>query len=74
VGFVSYGAAAGGTRAVQQLKQNLLNVKAFPAISNVHLFLWGGSVDEQGRPHAEFDTRLQGLIQEIKDLQQRLKV
>lgn len=73
VGFVSYGAAAGGTRAVQQLKQNLLNVRAFPTTSNIHLFLWGGSVDDNGRPLPEFDDRLKGLLTEIKELGARLK-
>lgn len=72
-GFISYGGAAAGTRAVQQLKLNLMNVNVFPVNNNVHIPLWGGGVDENGRPQAHFDETLCKLIVRLKELQRRLK-
>lgn len=37
LGFVSYGGIAGGTRAVQQLKQVAISVKLFPIIESVNI-------------------------------------
>ncbi len=73
VGFVSYGGAAAGTRAVQQLKLNLLNVDAIPVRSNVHIPLWGGGMDDHGRPKAHFDDVLLKLGASLKEWQLRLK-
>ncbi len=72
VGFISYGGAAAGTRAVQQLKQNLLNVNVFPVNSSVHIPIWGGGLDENNRPQAAFDNNLKKVITELKALQIRL--
>jgi NAD(P)H-dependent FMN reductase len=73
-GFISYGGAAAGTRAVQQLKQNLLNVLIFPVSINVHIPLWGGGMDSAGRPAAHFDDGLRKVVKSLKQLQQRLAV
>lgn len=73
VGFVSYGGAAAGTRAVQQLKLNLLNVDCYPVRNNVHIPLWGGGMDDNGRPQAFFDDLLRKVIVALRDLQSRLK-
>jgi NAD(P)H-dependent FMN reductase len=73
-GFVSYGAVSGGIRAVQQLKLNLLHLKVFPVNYNVHIPLWGGGANENGRPVERFDDNLRKVVADIKALQQRLKV
>lgn len=71
-GFVSYGGAGAGTRAVQQLKQTLLHVKVFPVNFNVHLRLWGGDVDESGHPTEPHADNLRTVVQDIKALHKRL--
>ncbi len=71
-GFVSYGGAAAGTRAVQQLKLVLLNVGVVPSQHNVHIPLWGGGVDENGRPKAHFDESLIKVADSLKEWQKRL--
>lgn len=71
-GFVSYGGAAGGTRAVQQFKQNLIHLDVFPVHFSVHLRLWGGDVDEKGRPLAHFDDSLHKIVADIRTLGARL--
>lgn len=73
-GFVSYGAASAGIRAVQQLKLNLLHLKVFPVNNNVHIPLWGGGADENGRPIKQYDDSLSQVVADIKSLHQRLKV
>ena len=72
VAFISYGGAAAGTRAVQQLKQNVLNVDLFPINNNVHIPIWGGGIDESGRPQPHYDDILKKAVKRLKDLQQRL--
>lgn len=71
-GFISYGGVAAGTRAVQQLKQNLLHVDVFPVHFNVHIPIWGGGLDENNRPVAHFDNNLLKVVGDLKDLQKRL--
>ncbi len=74
VGFISYGGLAGGTRAVQQLKQNVLDVKLYPALANVHIPGIWSAFDENGKPNQpDLDERLTKLVAELKDLQNRLK-
>lgn len=73
VGFVSYGGLVGGSRAVEQLRQIVLHVKLFPAASAVHISRIGSAFDENNQPHVpELNNSLNGLIEELKDLQQRL--
>lgn len=71
-GFVSYGGAAAGTRAVQQLKQIFLHLDIYPVHYSVHLRIWGGDVDENGRPLPTYDDNLRKVVADIKDLGQRL--
>lgn len=71
-GFVSYGGAGAGTRAVQQLKLVLLHLKVFPVNYSVHLRLWGGDVDDKGRPLPQFDDNLKKVVNDIRALQTRL--
>lgn len=71
-GFVSYGGAAAGTRAVQQLKLNFLHLNIFPVNYNVHLRIWGGDVDKNTRPVPAHDDNLRKVVSGIKDLGKRL--
>lgn len=74
VGFISYGGLAGGTRAVQQLKQNVLNVKLFPTSSNIHIPFVSQAFDETGQPkHEGMSDSLDKLVAEIKELNRKLK-
>lgn len=73
VGFIGYGALAAGTRAVQQLRQNIVNVKLFSAPTSIQIpFIWQ-AFDENGQPaHEDLNNNLKDMIQELKDLQRRL--
>lgn len=48
VSFVSYGGNAGGTRAVQQLKQVLTTVRMTPIFESVNVAFAPTQLDEQG--------------------------
>lgn len=48
VGFVSYGGVAGGTRAVQMLKQTVNALKMVPLADNVHIPFIAKMVNDQG--------------------------
>lgn len=73
VGFISYGGLAAGTRAVQQLKQNILHVKLFPINSNVHIPNVGTAFDAQGNPvFPGLNDNLAKLVAELKELKDRL--
>ncbi len=73
VGFISYGGLAAGTRAVQQLKQNVLNVKLFPALANVHIPGIGQAFDDNGQPvHPGLEESLKKLVAELADLHKLL--
>lgn len=75
VSFISYGGIAGGTRAAQQLKQNVLNVKLYPTLANVHIPGVSKAFDENNRPvNPGLDESLEHTVAELKDLQRRLKV
>lgn len=71
-GFVSFGGAASGTRAVQQLRQNLLNVDVLSVNGGVHIPVWGGGLDENGKPLAHFDEPLHKLVASIKAMHARV--
>jgi NAD(P)H-dependent FMN reductase len=74
VGFISYGGIAGGTRAVQQLKQILLEVRMYPVHDNVHIPFVRDAFDEKGNPVREgLDDNLEALSKEITDLYYQLK-
>ena len=70
-GFISYGGIAAGTRAVQQLKQNLLHLDVFPVHYNVHIpNIWNpDALDYPGLP-----DNLGKVVTDIKSLQKRLKI
>jgi len=49
VGFVSYGGLAGGTRAVQQLKQVVTAQKMMPVTESVNIPFFTKHINEQGK-------------------------
>jgi NAD(P)H-dependent FMN reductase len=49
VSFVSYGGIAGGTRAVQQLKQVVTTLRMVPIFESVNIAFAGTKLDESGR-------------------------
>lgn len=74
VGFVSYGGLAGGTRAVEQLKQIVMNVKLTPVNVPVMFPQVKKAFDENGSPHnPAVNESLKKMLVELKDLQTRLK-
>lgn len=48
VAFVSYGSSAGGSRAVEQLKQVALGLKMLPIYETVHIVRFFKAFDEKG--------------------------
>lgn len=70
-GFVSFGGNAAGTRAVQQLRQILLNVDVIPVNGGVHIRT-RTDLDEQKRPIAGFDDILRGVVGNVKAMHSRL--
>jgi NAD(P)H-dependent FMN reductase len=68
-GFISYGGIAAGTRAVQQLKQNLLHLDVFPVHFNVHIpNIW----NPDSLAYPGLDDNLKKVVADIKSLGQRL--
>ena len=49
VGFVSYGGLAGGTRAVQQLKQVVTSQKMMPVTESVNIPFFTKHINEEGK-------------------------
>jgi NAD(P)H-dependent FMN reductase len=69
-GFVSYGGIAAGTRAVQQLKQNLMHLDVFGVHFNVHIpNVW----NPDALAYPGLSDNLKKVIADIKALQKRLK-
>ncbi len=74
IGFVSYGGVAGGTRAVQQLLQNVLHVKMFPISANVAIPNISTAFDEHVKPNfPSLDDNLHKSVADIKQLHYRLR-
>lgn len=74
VGFISYGGISAGTRAMQQLRQNVQNVKLYSTSVNVAIPFVGHAFDEHGEPTNEWmNDSLKSMLGEIKDLQRKLK-
>lgn len=73
VGFIGYGGMSGGIRAVQQLRQNIGNLKLFSTSSAVAIPGVHHAFDESGQPiHSGLNDNLLTVIDELKDLQKRL--
>jgi NAD(P)H-dependent FMN reductase len=67
VGFVSYGGVAGGTRAVQQLKQVVVALRMVPVFESVTIPLVADVVDAEGRVAASqaMDGAADAMLQEL---------
>lgn len=74
VGFISYGGLAGGTRAVEQLKQIVMNVKLIPINIPVLFPQVSKAFDDSGQPlNSAVNDSMGKMLIELKDLQTRLK-
>jgi len=68
VAFVSYGGVAGGTRAVQQLKQVVTALKMMPIAESVNIPFFEKQLDEQGRFNAP-----EGLVKSAETMYAELQ-
>jgi NAD(P)H-dependent FMN reductase len=67
VGFVSYGGAAAGTRAVQMLKQVLTTLKMVPIPESVNIAFVRQFIDEHGRltPNEVMEQAATAMLDEL---------
>jgi NAD(P)H-dependent FMN reductase len=67
VGFVSYGGASGGTRAVQQLKQVVTTLRMLPVADNVNIPFVTQLLDASGtlRPNAVMEQAADAMLDEL---------
>jgi len=67
VGFVSYGGVAGGTRAVQQLKQVVTALKMIPVAESVNLPFFAQFIDDSGavRPNEVMTRSADAMLDEL---------
>jgi NAD(P)H-dependent FMN reductase len=75
VGFVSYGAVAGGTRAVQQLKQVVTAVRMTPLLDAVYIPWVQQHLDEERRfqPTGAMETAAAALLQALEQYEAALR-
>lgn len=75
VGFVSYGGIAGGTRAVQMLKQVVTALKMVPIVEAVNIPYFTKYMDDEGRflGNEEYARMAQGLLKELMWWTNKLK-
>jgi len=59
VGFVSYGGISGGTRAVQQLRQVVLELQMVPIRNGIHIPMYWTQLDEKGQ-YKNMDAHKEG--------------
>jgi len=66
VAFVSYGGSSGGVRAVQQLRQVVVELQLAPIRDEVNIAFVGRALDEHGVPRDEFHhKRLAALVTDL---------
>jgi NAD(P)H-dependent FMN reductase len=67
VGFVSYGGVAGGTRAVQQLKQVVTALKMVPVVESVNIPFFTQFINEAGdiRPSDSMTRAADAMLNEL---------
>ena len=64
--FVAYGGFAAGARAVEQLKQVVVELQIVPVREDVSIGLIGLAVDERGFPSAElFQKKAKALLDSL---------
>lgn len=75
VSFISYGGVAAGTRATQQLKQVLLELKMMPVHANVHISFYWEKLDKQGNfDFAPYENAANAMIKQLLPLSDALKM
>jgi NAD(P)H-dependent FMN reductase len=76
VGFVSYGGVAGGTRAVQQLKQVVTTIKMTPLFEAVTIPFVAQFIDDEGvfRPNEVIEEAVGLMLNEMLRVQRALSV
>lgn len=73
VGFISYGGLVGGARAVEQLKQIVMNVQLTPINVPVLFPRVSTAFNDQGEPMSPaVNDSLKRMLAELKDAQKRL--
>ncbi|MGD0863033.1 MAG: NAD(P)H-dependent oxidoreductase [Candidatus Limnocylindrales bacterium] len=75
VGFVSYGGVAGGTRAVQQLKQIVTSLKMIPVVESVNIPFFSQFIDDAGqvRPNDVMNQAADAMLDELLRITRRLR-
>lgn len=74
VSFVSYGGLSGGIRAVEQLRQVVLELRMFPLHEAVHIPFVRDAFNEQGQPVREsMNDNLEKLVDELLIYTAKLK-
>ena len=61
-GFVSYGGSSGGTRAVQQLRQVVIELQMAPLRAEVNIPFVGRAFDEAGNPRDELHAKRAAIL------------
>jgi NAD(P)H-dependent FMN reductase len=76
VGFVSYGGVAGGTRAVQQLKEVVTTIKMTPLFEAVTIPFVAQFIDDEGvfRPNEVIEEAVGLMLNEMLRVQRALSV
>ena len=76
VGFVSYGAVSGGTRAVQQLKQVVATLNMMPLFEAVSIPFVAQFIDDEGvfRPNEVLEQAADDMLDELLRVQAALRV
>ena len=67
VSFVSYGGIAGGTRAVQQLKQVMTTLRMVPIFESINITFAANELDEEhnAKPNVERDEAADVMLDEL---------
>ena len=69
IAFMSYGGSAGGTRAVQQLRQVAIELQMVPIRNGVHVPMYWEHVDEKGIINLEaYDKNAEALFEQLISL------
>jgi NAD(P)H-dependent FMN reductase len=69
VGFVSYGGIAGGARAVEHLRQMVIEVSLVQVANAIHFPFFLQAFNEQGNPlHSGKNNELKSMLDELERL------
>jgi NAD(P)H-dependent FMN reductase len=69
VGFISYGGIAGGARAVEHLRQMVIEVSLVQVANAIHFPFFQKAFDEQGQPvRSNYNDNLNSMLDEIMRL------